>query len=286
MTPQKDYSIRKCCYFVDEAGDGTLFDSRGRVIIGTSGCSVFFILGLLEINDPEALAAQLNSLRSRLLADPYFHGVPSMQPGARKTNLAFHAKDDVAEIRREVFSVLRNQPGLRFFAVVRDKRALLEYVRQHNAHDVSYHYHPNELYDYLVRRLFRDRLHQYDQYDIYFSKRGKSDRTTALQTALESARQRFHDKWNKTSDAPMKIIPAAPAQHIGLQAADYFTWALQRLYEMGEERYVSYLWPAFRLVMDIDDTRQARYGMYFTQKKPLSRTALGDRLYKKEPPGI
>jgi hypothetical protein len=45
-------TFRICHYYVDEAGDGTLFDSRGRTIIGTPGCSIFFILGLLEISNP------------------------------------------------------------------------------------------------------------------------------------------------------------------------------------------------------------------------------------------
>ena len=36
-------------YFVDEAGDGTLFDGKGRVIIGSEGCSRFFIPGLVDI---------------------------------------------------------------------------------------------------------------------------------------------------------------------------------------------------------------------------------------------
>jgi hypothetical protein len=36
-------------YFVDEAGDGTLFDGKGRVLIDSEGCSRFFILGLVDI---------------------------------------------------------------------------------------------------------------------------------------------------------------------------------------------------------------------------------------------
>ena len=51
-----------------------------------------------------------------------------------------------------------------------------------------------------------------------------------------------------------------------------------RLYEMGEDRFVTYLWPAFRLVVDIDDINQARYGTYYTKRKPLTRAALEGRL--------
>ncbi|RZL67416.1 MAG: hypothetical protein EOP77_04880 [Variovorax sp.] len=127
---------RRHC-FVDEAGDPTLFDAKGHELPGQEGCSKFFILGALEVADPLRLAAELNALRSRLLADPYFRHVPSMQPERKKTALAFHAKDDVPEVRREVYQLLL-QHELTFFAVVRDKGRVLEYVRQRNRNDVVY----------------------------------------------------------------------------------------------------------------------------------------------------
>jgi hypothetical protein len=263
-------------YFVDEAGDGTLFDRKGRVIIGNEGCSSFFILGLLDVLNPVLLERDIKALREKLLSDPYFEGVPSMKPGGKKTSLAFHAKDDLPEVRRDVFSVLM-QHEMRFFAVVRDKGKLLEYVRQRNETDVDYRYHPNELYDYLVRHLFRDRLHKDDAYNIYFAKRGKSDRTKALYLALQAARGRFTEKWGIASMAPINVIAGRPSEMASLQAADYFLWALQRLYERKEDRYVRLLWPAFCLVRDLDDTKNRPYGEYYTQKKPLTLAAIENR---------
>jgi hypothetical protein len=198
-----------------------------------------------------------------------------MQPRARKTALAFHAKDDLPEVRREVFHLLMHH-NLRFFAVVRNKRKLLEYVRQRNERDHSYRYDSNELYDYLVRRLFKTLLHKDDSYDVYFARRGSSDRTAALRSALETARQKFNAQQGIASSAPIHVFPRTPPGCAGLQAADYFLWALQRLYERREDRYVRLLWPAFRLVHDLDDTRQAKYGVYYTQKKPLNAAALED----------
>ena len=75
----------------------------------------------------------------------------------------------------------------------------------------------------------------------------------------------------------MQVIATTPPAEPGLQVADYFLWALQRLYERGEDRYVAYLWPQCHLVQDIDDTRHTRYGVYYTQKKPLTAAALADR---------
>lgn len=275
--PKKNSSGDTRHYFVDEGGDGTLFASKGRVIIGTPGCSRFFMLGLLDVLDPVALQISMDNLRAQLLNDTYFRNVPSMQPAGGKTAQAFHAKDDLPEIRREVFNLLRGLDGLRFFAVVTDKLSVLDFVRQQNKRKPSYRYNPNELYDYLTRRLFKDRLHQDGSYEIMFSKRGKSDRTAALQNALEAARLRFAEQWNVTSNAPLHVTAGTPQTHAGLQAVDYFTWALQRLYESGEDRYVEYLWSSFHLVQDIDDQRKAGYGTYYTQKKPLDAAVLAWR---------
>ncbi len=256
-------------YFVDEAGDSVLFNRRGRVIIGTEGCSRFFILGLLDVADPLALSDDLDELRANLLADPYFKDVSSMQPSAGKTAHAFHAKDDLPEVRREVFALLKRHE-LKFFAVVRDKQSVLADVRERNERDPAYRYHPNGLYDQLVKRLFRDRLHKDDAYHICFAKRGFSDRTEALSRALSVARERFRQKWGIISAAPIQVKPSIPKREAGLQAADYFLWSLQRLYERREDRFCELLWPAFSLVHDVDDTRQAPYGVYYTQRTPLT----------------
>jgi hypothetical protein len=257
------------CYFVDEAGDPSLFNARKQVIIGQEGCSRYFILGVLAIDDPEPLEQELNQLRAELLADPYFKRVPSMQPQAMKTAVAFHAKDDLPEVRREVFKLLMRR-HLRFMAVVRDKQAVLSYVRQRNERDPAYRYHPNELYDSLVSRLFKNLLHKAESYQVHFARRGSSDRTTALRGALEQARRNFSRSWKITGMAPVEVVAGWPQQYAGLQAVDYFLWALQRLYEKREERYLEFIWSNVSLVHDVDDTRQKPYGAYYDKRRPLT----------------
>lgn len=256
-------------YFVDEAGDPTLFNGKGEIIVGNQGCSRFFILGMLDVADPDSLSKNLDTLRAELLADPYFKDIPSMQPERRKTAMGFHAKDDIPEVRREVFNLLKKY-DLRFFAVVRDKQKLLEYVRGRNRNDASYRYQGNELYDYLTRRLFKSHLHQADSYNICFASRGKSDRTAALRTALQAARDNFCQQRGIVSVAPINITATRPPQSPCLQAVDYFLWVLQRLYERREDEYLEHLWSAFRLVHDLDDTRCKEYGVYYNQRNPIS----------------
>ena len=255
-------------YFVDEAGDPTMFGVRGKVLVGTEGCSRHFMLGVLHVADVPGLSAELQALRQTLLADPYFKRVPSMQPGQRKTALAFHAKDDVPEVRREVFQVLARHP-LRFFAVVRDKQAVLQYVQQRNTFDDGYRFNPNELYDSLVSRLFKDRLHLSAEVRVCFARRGSSDRSLALSAALEKARTRFAQKWNRPVPSAIQVRESSPSADTALQATDYFLWALQRHFERNESRYLEILWPQVALVHAVDQIQRAPYGEYYTKKKPL-----------------
>ena len=262
-------------YFVDEAGDGNLFNKSGRLQLGVEGCSRYFMLGVLDVSDPDKLTQDLNALRAQLVADPYFKRVPSMQINARKTALAFHAKDDVLEVRREVFTYLSKQ-NFRFFAAVRDKSAVADYAVQRRERDGDYRYQPNELYDYMVRSLFKGLLHKDDAYEIHFSKRGAQNRTAALREALEISRKRFSQRWGIESAAPLNVVPQTPPESTGLQAVDYFLWALQRFYERREDRYLEFLWSQFKLVQDLDDKRVRPYGAYYTQKEPLTLAALDE----------
>jgi hypothetical protein len=88
-----------CQYFVDEAGDPTLFSGKGKILIGQEGCSYYFMMGVLQVPDPQPPSRELEALRHNLLADPYFRRVPSMQPEQRKTSVMFHAKDDCPRTR-------------------------------------------------------------------------------------------------------------------------------------------------------------------------------------------
>jgi hypothetical protein len=264
-------------YFVDESGDGLLFGRTGRVLFRDGSSPRNFVLGLADVEDAEGLTLALEDLRAALLADSYFRNVPSMQAAAGKTAVFFHAKDDIPEVRRQVFALLLEH-DVRFLAGVRSMESVLAYVRTRNETDAFYRYHPNELYDHMVRRLLKTKLHKEDRYRIVFARRGNSDRAKALEEAINVAQSRFRREHGLDVVAEVQVHSGLPKDHGGLQAADYFLWALQRLYERGEERYITYLWPRVSLVHDIDDTRQASYGVYYTKEKPLSAASIKERL--------
>ena len=281
-------------YFVDEAGDPTLFDRKGRIIVGNSaGCSTYFILGKLDVDDPAGLTSAMDKLRADLLTDPYFRGIPSMQLTAGKTASMFHAKDDIPEVRREVFKLLLAQP-VRFYAVVRDKRQVVGYVRQQNERDEQYHYTENELYDTLVSHLFRTRLYRADQFNICFSRRGNSDRTAALRTALQSAIAQFERDFGVKNRAVVNISHGSPPGSGGLQAVDYFLWALQRFYEYqdtdkreSECRYVELIQGQIGEINDLEYSHDGKRGILWGPHRPLSLAArIAAEAGAKKKPGI
>ena len=116
-------------FFVDEAGDLTLFDRKKRLVLGREGVSSTFIVGAALVADPIGVAERLGALRARLLADPLLAGAASMQPDAGRTAVAFHANKDLPEVRLEVFRQLMREE-IRVFAAIRRKHRLADEVRE------------------------------------------------------------------------------------------------------------------------------------------------------------
>jgi hypothetical protein len=282
--------------YVDEAGDPTLFHSSGKPIAGTQGCSRFFIIGKLDVEDPGVLSRKLTSLRQELLADPYFAGVPSFRPEREKTALAFHAKDDLPEVRYRVFNLLAAAgPALRFHAVVCDKQALLRKEIELRAKDSAHRYQPDRIYDGLIRSLF-SKLHRLaDRYDVCIAKRGAKNRSHAIQAAIEHAERDFEKRYgfSRGGGKVWTINISIPKKTACLQAADYFLWAVQRFYEIrrhpmtGEEiredRYLKMLWPQIGEIHDLDFG--PGQGTFYTANHPLTLDARFGEKEKTKRPG-
>ncbi len=266
-------------YFVDESGCGTLFNRKGQAIIGQAGCSNFFMVGLADCADHNALDLALASLRTALNDDPILRPLRQMDPARNQTACYFHAKDDPIEVRREVFRLLLRHE-VRFSAVIKSKWHVLSYVSGRNGVDSTYRYHPNELYDFTLRRLFMQRLHRHESCTVTFARRGNRERSKEFRQALEFARDEFCASRRIDAVTSLEIRPAWPRQAAGLQAVDYFLWALQRVYERPEEqgvdRYLNALWEAGKvsLIIDVDDTRRSPGGVFYTTEKPLQAAAI------------
>ncbi len=240
--------------FVDEAGDPTLFARKrgGGVIIGSDGCSKFFIMGKLEVTDPAKLSKKLTALRHELLADPCFAGVESFKPERPKTAHGFHANNDLPEVRYLVFKLLRELgPDLRFHAVVADKTVIARREIQRRETDPKARFQENSLYDGLIRELYAKFHRMADAYHIWIARRGKSDRNKALRAAIVHAEKDFESKFGFGRNAEWHINVSDPNSTVCLQAVDYFLWALQRFYERQEPRFLDMMWPQVGEVHDL-----------------------------------
>lgn len=241
-------------YFVDEAGDTTLFGRYGKPLIHTEGVSKFFMVGRLEVGNLEALQTDLDALRAELLADPLLQAIPSMQLKAAKTALFFHAKDDVPEVRHAVFKLLLKH-DLRLSVVIKEKSHLRSAVSKHQASQPSYRYNANghDVYDWLIGKLFlRSDWMLGATPHITFAVRGKKARTQALEEVFEQTVTAAFKAMGFPIQNQASLQSAYPSQSAGLQACDYLLWALQRFYERGEERYLHAMWPKFEHVLDLD----------------------------------
>ena len=111
----KDPQLGHNYFFVDESGDPTFYDRQGNLIVGSAGCSPILILGFIETQSPQLLRRSILALQHNIVTDPYFQEFPSIA----KTAVAFHAKDDIPEVRYQVFKYLANLEFRAQFVVAR-----------------------------------------------------------------------------------------------------------------------------------------------------------------------
>ncbi len=258
-------------HFVDEAGDLTLFNRKKQVVLGRDGVSNYFMVGVAFVPQPDVLDEALTALRKELLSDPFLNRIPSFQPSRKKTAVAFHAKDDAPEVRLRVFNLLRSS-DIKVFVGIRTKRVLVEQARAMHRYGQKISEH--QIDDDLFSRLLRNRLHLADENHIVVSRRGTKDRKEALTTAIGLAQANFMARWGEREYGPCHVRTDQPSQCAGLQAVDYFLWALQRLYERREDRYFTPLSRHYRIIMDLDDARRQSYGEWYTDSSPLSVTKI------------
>ncbi len=69
---------KRTYFFVDESGDLSRFDKKGRSLLGVEGVSKTFMLGSLEVLEPiEEIIKKMEELRADLIKDPCLLRTPS-----------------------------------------------------------------------------------------------------------------------------------------------------------------------------------------------------------------
>lgn len=227
-------------FFVDEAGDPTFYDRYGSLIVGHEGCSPIFILGMIETADPAPIRKALAELHQQIATDEYLQGIPSIT----KTNLAFHAKDDVPEVRQAIFKCLRDLDFKAQFVVARKIERVFR---------TTFHGSETRFYNRLVSQLFENTLHRYQNNRIYFAKRGSRERQQPLRQAIEAGILAFETRWKTKVDTRLFVTAQTPVGEPCLQVIDYMNWAVYRAFVKREMRYYHFVQDKVSLLVDLYD---------------------------------
>lgn len=249
--------VQKKYYFVDESGDPN-FLGRGKVNLLDSGlASRYFMVGYLELADPNLLSKQFQAIREEIAGDEFLNVIPSVKHSIE----CFHANKDCREVQERVFKILKTTE-FTFHAVVMEKK-IDQFITKFQGKKSLF-------YAYLVERLMENRLHLYPEIDVYFAKMGSITNDENMWAALEKAKERFSQKWGDGQHGSIRIFMQQPNKIVGLQAVDYVLWAIHRVYNHQDFRYYHFLQDKISLVHDLSYGKPY-YGTYFSHKNPLTK---------------
>lgn len=109
--------------YLDEAGDTTFYGAGKLPIIGQQGVSLSFILGMVKFKEPiEPIREKIIDLKRRVILDPYFKDIPSIQKKVSTDGYYFHATDDVPEVRKLFYDFI-NSINCSFECVIARKKS-------------------------------------------------------------------------------------------------------------------------------------------------------------------
>jgi hypothetical protein len=238
MMPDAKSQIKE--FFVDEAGDPTFYDRTGNLIVGQPGCSTILLLGFIETTNAQSIREAVLKLQREVIADRFFQSFPSIS----KTATAFHAKDDIAEIRYLFFRLIASLDFRAQFIVARKKESLFR---------TKFHARESEFYDELVSRLFQNALHKSEYNRIYFAKRGSRDRQQPLLQAIETGIARFESRWSKNVNTRIDVQAQTPKGEPCLSVVDYMNWAVYRAFTRSEMHAYRLVEDKISLIVDLYD---------------------------------
>lgn len=251
--------------FLDEAGDTTFYGAGKELIVGREGVSKCFILGMLNVKEPlEPLRERVRNLQTAIAHDPYYSEVPSIRKKADKFGYYLHAKDDIPEVRKQAFELIA-KAKCSFQAVVA-RKIPKHFEGRHMGRSA-------EFYADLLGHLLKDKVHKYPKFVLNISQRGSTTSHVNLARGLALARERYAAK-HFEDPAPNEFVfnVQTPTTEPLLNLADYFCWAVQRVFERGEVRYYDFVKEQISTVLDLYDTANYKgFKNYYGPKNPLTK---------------
>lgn len=260
-TPKKQPTQHR---FLDEMGDTTFYGKGRELIVGETGVSLCFGIGILKIKRPLAeVRDEVSKLQKEIEEDPLFNTLPSVKKRMQKGGFFFHACKDTPDVRSPFLKYIRALP-CEFEAVVARKIPQL-FEKQHHAQE-------NEFYADLLSHLIKKRVKRNGKLVLNVAARGSSTRDKVLTDALAVANERALKRWTKEEIQSHVVFNVqTPQTEPILNIADYLCWSIQRVFEKGETRYYDYLQSRIRLVVDLYDSDNYQdFKNYYDKKNLLS----------------
>lgn len=254
---------------MDEAGD-TTFYGKGKIdIIGKEGVSKALLLGMVKIKEPlRGIRQKVIELQNDIANDPYFNEVPSIQKKIKADSFYFHATDDPPEVRKIFYEFIK-ELDCSFEAVVGSKN-INRYLRKHNGKE-------SEFYAELLSHLLKNKLGKSGKLVLNMAVRGKTTKNTNLKLALKKAMKRHLDN-PRRGEIKTEVVFNVQ-NHITeplLNIADYFCWAIYRVFERGETRYYNFLADKVSLVIDLYNS--ANYEGWKNYYNPQNKLTANNRI--------
>jgi hypothetical protein len=262
VLPKKQPSDHR---FLDEAGDTTFF-GKGRIpILGMDGVSKTFIIGMAKFREPLAeLRKKVLELQAQVASDPYYSEVPSIQKKINNSKgFYFHCNIDPPEVRKGFYEFIRTI-DCSFEAIVA-RKIIAIFEKKHHGKET-------EFYADVLSHLLKNKLNLGNTLVLDIAERGSSTKNSNLEIALNKAVTRYLERY-PSKPVSTKVVFNIQNHHTEplLNIADYFCWAIQRVFEKGETRYYDFLKEKISLVVDIYDTEKwERSRNYYTPKNPLT----------------
>ena len=249
----------KMYFYFDESGSPALLGHHGKDLLKLGLTSKTFSVGYIQTSNPHKLHVDLENLRKELMEDEYLKSIPSI----KNLKNGFHANKDCSEVREKVFKLLKKSDFEAYVIVARKEEAIFR-----NRFNMS----EKRLYRFLVSELLKNRIHLYTDIDIYFSEMGNIVSEHNMKEAIDKAIEKFQSKWRKENNNNIRIFVQQPSHLPLLQVTDYILWAVYRVFEKDEFRYLDFIKEKIKLVHDIFDFEtNPYYGAFYTEKKQLEQ---------------
>jgi hypothetical protein len=258
--------------FLDEAGDTTFYGKGNIPIIGSNGVSCAFILGMVKFRGSlDEIRQKVTELQRQVQTDLYYKSVPSLQKKTAQGGYSFHATDDIAEVREKFFKFIKSLDCS--FEVVVGRKIPSVYDQKHNANET-------EFYADLLSHLLKNKLQKEGRLILTIAQRGMSTRNSVLEKAKQSAGQKSLQKGKKARAVIIFNIKNQNAEPL-LNIADYFCWAVQRVFERGDTRYYEFLKEKISAVIDLYDQEEyVDWDSHYGPENPLTdKNKIGRQLH-------